>query len=194
MITKISINDTEKYLKDVLPEIRYEHTLRVGLLAKELAERYKIDPEKAYLTGILHDVAKKREDELLKKYDISSFIPDEDLDKYFPILHSALGAMEAKEIFEIQDQDILDAICYHTTGRPGMGTLEKIVYIADSCEPNRKGNFVNEIRKIAFENLDLAVLKLMDFSLEICIERNRVIHPLTVEARNYYLQKGVDFE
>lgn len=194
MSTKISISDTEKYLKDVLPENRYEHTLRVGLLAKDLAKQYNIDPEKAYLTGILHDVAKKREDELLKKYDISSFIPDEDLEKYFPILHSALGAMEAKEVFGIQDQEMLDAICYHTTGRPKMGTLEKIVYIADSCEPNRKGDFVSEIREIAFENLDLAVLKLMDFSLKICIERDRVIHPLTIEARNYYLQKGVDFE
>lgn len=191
---KISIDEVEKYLQDVLPKNRYEHTIRVGILAEELAKSYGLDPEKAYLTGILHDVGKKREAELLEKYDISSIVPDEDLDKYFPILHSPLGAFEAKEKFAIDDKEMLDAICYHTTGRSNMSTLEKIIYVADSCEPCRQGDFVDEVRQVAFENLDLAILKIMDFSLMTCIERKRVIHPLTVEARNYYLQKGVDFE
>ena len=188
------IDRVEEYLKDVLPNGRFEHTIRVGKLAKELADHYKVNVDQAYLAGIMHDIAKKREDDLLKVYDISGIFPKEDWEKFRPILHSPLGYFEAKEVFKVEDEDILNAILYHTTGRPNMSTLEKIIYIADACEPGREGKNIEEIRQMAFSDLDKAMIMTMDMGLKKCLCRERVIHPLTVDARNYYLQKGVDFE
>lgn len=187
MKEKNSIDKVKDYLKRVLPKERYEHTLRVGDLALDMAKAYNVDTDKAYLAGTSHDIAKKREEELLKKYDISFFADEEDIERFFPIIHSPLGAMELREVFGVEDEDIFRAICYHTTGRPAMSMLEKIVFLADSAEAGRKSEISDKIREMAYEDIDKALVMTMDLSIDKCLERSRAIHPLTVEARNYYL-------
>lgn len=194
MKDKEFIHEIKVYLKDILEPGRYAHTIRTGEYARDLAKHHGVDPDKAYLAGTLHDLAKKREVELLEKYDISDCITMEDLGLYKSILHSPLGACEAKDKFSIEDEDILNAICYHTTGRPGMSPLEKIVYLADSLEPKRPGDLAKKLRKIAKHDLNKAMIMNMDAGLTACIEKGKHIHPLTIDARNYYLQKGVEFE
>lgn len=187
------IKESKYYLKNVLSDYRYDHTIRVGELARDLAGEYGLDKDKTYLAAIIHDIGKKREEELLKKYDISDYIGKEDQDIYFAILHSPLGYFEAREVLAIEDEDILNSVLYHTTGRPAMSDLEKIVYLADASEPGRQGEIIDQIRDMAFKNINRALVMTMDMGINNCKKKKSLIHPLTVEARNYYLQKGVDF-
>lgn len=186
------IKEVEDFLEEVLDPKRYAHTMRVGKCARDLAEVYKLDGTKAYLAGIIHDLAKKREKDLLKKFDISDLISTQDQETFFPIIHSHLAYKEAEARFGIKDQDILNSILYHTTARVGMSDLEKIVFIADAIEPGR-GDGVDNIRSLAYKDLDKALVMVMDLSIGACLKKKTAIYPLTIEARNYYL-KGVDFE
>lgn len=186
------INEVKQFLEEVLDPKRFAHTMRVGECARDLADTYHTDKVKAYLAGIIHDLAKKREKELLKTYDISDLISAKDQETYFPIIHSHLAYKEAQDRFAIKDKDILNSILYHTTGRLGMTDLEKIVFIADAIEPGR-GKGVEEIRTLAFKDLDKALVMVMDLPIGSCLKKKTPIYPLTIEARNYYL-KGVDFE
>ncbi len=103
------------------------------------------------------------------------------------LLHGKAGACLAKDKFGVDDEDILNAIRYHTTGRPKMTLIEKIVFVADYIEPNRKkADNLTELRQMAFENLDEAVLAILEQTLDYLNESGKEIDRHTVITRDYY--------
>ena len=182
------ISEIEKYIKDNIKESRYKHTLGVIETAKKLANINGVDENKAHLAALMHDSAKNMPSEKMIEILNEENIKLDLVSKESPqILHGKVGAIIAKKVFEIEDEDILNAIEYHTTGRSNMSTLEKIVYIADYIEPNRNYPGVDELREITFEDLDKGVLKGLDNTLIFVIKEENLIHPLTIEARNFML-------
>lgn len=152
-------------LKEKLPKKRYEHTLGVAYTAAALAMCYGEDILKAELAGILHDVAKAKKSSELKD-DMKGYIdPYTDgayvaliADKAPQILHAIYAPYLAKKDYRIEDKDILSAIRWHTTGKKDMTMLEKIVFVADYIEPNRKKlPDIDRIRTLSFHDISEAV-------------------------------------
>ncbi|WP_311481516.1 bis(5'-nucleosyl)-tetraphosphatase (symmetrical) YqeK [uncultured Anaerococcus sp.] len=180
--------DIESKLKDYIGEKRYKHSLRVADTASKMAEKFNVDPKKAYLAGLIHDCAKYNEEFFLNKFNIKlSAYPVSSIKD--PVLHSFLGAEVAKKVYNIYDEDILEAIKYHTTGKANMTDLEKIIFIADAIEPDRNFEGIAEIRKYAFENLNEAMLALLDNNIIFLISKKAIINPLSFEARNYLIEE-----
>ena len=156
---------------------RLLHTLNVGYLSAHLADVFGCDKDKALIAGALHDCAKElpqeRQLELARKYSGDLFTEKK-------LLHSPAGATFAKENFGIEDKEILDAICYHTTGRGGMNTLEKIVYLADKIEPSRNYTDLTPIRAAAEKDLESAMRMTAAAVRDKFVSQGRDIHPMTL--------------
>lgn len=183
-----NIKEIQNKLLNDIGKKRFEHSLRVAETAKKLAEIYDVDVKKAYLAGLIHDCAKYNEEAYIKKYNIDfSIYPVSSIKD--PVLHSFLGAEVAKKVYNIYDGDVLKAIEYHTTGRPDMSDLEKIIFIADAIEPARDFEGIEKIRKLAFENLNKAMLNLLDSNIIFLIGKKALINPLSFEARNYLIEE-----
>lgn len=183
-----NIKEIQNKLLNDIGKKRFEHSLRVAETAKKLAEIYGVDVKKAYLAGLIHDCAKYNEEVYIKKYNIDfSIYPVSSIKD--PVLHSFLGAEVAKKVYNIYDRDVLKAIEYHTTGRPDMSDLEKIIFIADAIEPARDFEDIEKIRKLAFENLNKAMLNLLDSNIIFLIGKKALINPLSFEARNYLIEE-----
>ncbi|MBC2576071.1 bis(5'-nucleosyl)-tetraphosphatase (symmetrical) YqeK [Peptostreptococcus canis] len=178
-------------LSEYLPEKRKIHSLNVAKAAVRLSEIYGCDPEKAEIAGILHDTAKyvKLADVpgYCEKYNI---ILDEMEKNSTALSHSVLGTYIAKYEFGIKDEEILSAIRYHTTAKPNMSLLEKVVYIADLIEIGRDYPGVEELRELAYGGfLDEAIVKSIDNTISQVLKKKSLLHLRTVESRNYYLKK-----
>lgn len=179
----------EKLINNIGDE-RYRHSIRVMEEAVKLASIYNCDEEKAAIAGLLHDCGKfKNEDELLKNAYDFGIIQSGSYFNNTSLIHGALGAEIARRELQIKDRDVLNAIQYHTTGRENMTLLEKIIYISDYIEPDRNFPGVGEIRKLAYENLDLALLKAMNKTIKHIIDKGYYLHPDTINARNYLVFK-----
>lgn len=179
-----------KKLEKVQSEKRFEHTMGVEYTAGCLAMRYSEDVEKARLAGLLHDCGKHLNEErlleLCRKYDI----PISDIEKKSPfLLHGKVGALIARKKFGIEDEEVLDAIYYHVTGKPGMSTLGKIIYISDFIEPNRDFTDLSRIRTLAFEDLDMALIKILELTLAHIKSKEAPIDPMTQETYDYYMKE-----
>lgn len=186
--TKKMENKIEFYktkLKPLIPEKRYEHSLNVMKTAVKLAEKYNEDIEKALVAGLLHDCAKgftfQDLKDLAKKENFK--IPKNTLD-HPSTLHAPMGQVVAKKEFGVDDPEILSAIAKHTTGDKEMSTLDKIIFLADYIEPGRKTPGVDEIRELAAQDLDLAVLTAMNNTINYLTKQGRPINPITITARN----------
>ncbi len=177
-----------KAMEKTLDAKRYEHTLGVEYTAAALAMRYDAPVLSAQLAGLLHDCAKCMSNEkkisICEKYNLGV----SEVEKKNPfLLHGKVGAFLAKEEYGIEDQDILNAIMNHTTGRPGMSLLEKIVFIADYIEPGRKqAPNLPEIRKMAFVNLEQTLIKVLEDTLSYVKEKEDDIDPMTNKTYEYY--------
>lgn len=195
---KIELNTLIDKMKEVQTKNRFRHTMRVADTAACLAMRYEASVESAYLAGLLHDAAKCLSDaeilEECKKYNLPVKEVEE---KNAYLLHAKLGAYYAKEDFGIEDPEILSAISYHTTGKPDMSLLEKIIFTADYIEPGRKPlPNLEHIRHTAFINLDEAVFLILDSTiryLESISSVNNIDH-LTIETYEYYKQKRIELD
>lgn len=182
----------KKRLHYELSPKRFLHTKGVAEEARKLAELYDIDPDTAYIAGILHDcakdVGKERSFELCKKYGVEL---DEVLKAQPDLIHSFLGAELAKQDYGITNEDILNAIRYHTTGRENMSDLEKIIYLADFFEPSRKPfDGIEQMRALAYSSLDAAMDFALNHTIDYNTKKNRMIHPLSMEAAMYYAGKN----
>lgn len=178
----------KKKLQKKLDSDRYEHTIGVAYTAAALAMRYGADIEKAQIAGILHDNAKcisrEKAMQLSEKYNIA--LTEAELINP-ALLHSKIGAYLAMHKYQISDKEIIRAILYHTTGRPNMTLLEKIVYIADYIEPKRhKAQNLAEIRRLAFIDIDKALLKILSDTLEYLKNCNIEVDPMTQKAYDFY--------
>lgn len=190
------LNELRQAMQKVLKPSRYEHTNGVAYTAANLAMRYEVSIDDALIAGILHDNAKYVDTEelirLCEENDIEITVTES---KNPYLLHSKAGAVIAKERYHVTKQEILDAIMYHTTGRPGMTTLEKIIFVADYIEPNRKSiPNLDRIRKEAFLNLDKTVALILYNTLQylMATKEKADIDEMTIKSYEYYKTKGVD--
>lgn len=144
----MSIAEYKKIIKPMMSENRYNHCVNVSKEAVKLARRYGGDEEKAAIAGILHDITKEMPKEEQLQIIIDSGIILDDIQKNAPKLwHGISGSVYIKNHLGIDDEDILNSVCYHTTGRAGMSTLEKIIFIADFTSEERTYNGVATMRK-----------------------------------------------
>lgn len=178
----------EKYKSDVrkhLSDARYYHSLCVAEEAKKLAEKYGADPEKAEIAGILHDVAKEipydKQEKMLEKYDVNLT----EFEKKKPKLwHAVLAAEYVKNELGVEDEEILGAIRWHTTGRKDMTLLEKILFIADFNSADRTYEGVEDMRKLADKSLELAMIEGITFTANEQFENHFLIGADMIDAYN----------
>ena len=167
---------------------RYEHTLGVEYTACALAMCHDVNIDKAQLAGLLHDCAKCLSDEKKKALCLKNHIDITDIEHKNPyLLHAKAGFCIARNKFHIKDRDVLNAILFHTTGRPQMSDLEKIIYIADYIEPGRRqAPGLKEARKLAFQDLDAALLRILCDTLAYLEESGGDVDVITRETCRYY--------
>ena len=172
-------------LKEQLTEKRYIHSLNVADSAKELASIYGADEEKAYTAGLVHDACKDMPAGLQLSYLLENKVELTDIEINTPKLyHSICGRVFAQKEFGIEDEDMLNAIRYHTTGRENMSLLEKIVFIADFISAERDYNGVDIMRQKAVLSLDEAIVEGLSFTIKDLIDAGRVVHSDTLGAYN----------
>ena len=180
--------EIRKKLKKVQDKDRYEHTKGVMYTAGCLAMAYGYDMQKAMLAGLLHDCAKCIPNKKKLKMCSQHHIPVSEFEQEHPfLLHAKLGAYVAKAKYDVTDENILSAITWHTTGKPEMTLLEKIVYIADYIEPKRdKAPNLAIVRKLAFQDLDECMYKILGDTLAYLEENPKDIDNATKDAFLYY--------
>ena len=181
-------------LKEHLKPFRYEHSVGVAYTAMAMAMRYDCDMDKAGVAGFLHDWAKQYDEAAIIKKCRKYEIPLTEDELLCPaVLHAKLGAFLAKKDFGIEDEEILDAIRYHTTGRPAMSMLEMILFVADYIEPNRdKAPNLPEIRALSFSNINQAAVRIMEDTIHYLTERNMPIYNMTLLAYSYYRKQEIE--
>ncbi|MCR2048918.1 bis(5'-nucleosyl)-tetraphosphatase (symmetrical) YqeK [Acetatifactor muris] len=189
--TNNSLKKLRKAMEKVQDGDRYEHTLGVEYTAAALAMRYGGNVCDAQAAGLLHDCAKCLSDKKRLKICEKHHIPISKVERKNPfLLHAKAGAYLARKKYGVKNQDILNAIQNHTTGRKEMSLLEKIVFVADYIEPGRKhAPNLAEIRKMAFLDLDGALLKILEDTLSYLEISGGDIDPMTEETRKYYSKK-----
>ena len=178
-----------EYAKKHLSEKRFNHSLGVMERAGNLAKIYGEDIEKARKVGIAHDIAKELSKEEILKYLKENNIKADEIElNNMGLLHGKIGADMAKKIFNFSD-DMCEAIKVHTTGKINMSLLDKILYISDKTEYGRKNVSydIEYIKKLSNENLDEAVIHMMDEGIKFNISKKDIIHPDSILARNYLI-------
>ncbi|TWJ52776.1 hypothetical protein CHCC5024_1119 [Bacillus licheniformis] len=171
-------------VKEQLTEQRYIHTVGVMETAVKLAERFGADLKKAEIAAIFHDYAKFRPKEEMKQIILDGGGPLEVLNFHHELWHAPAGATLVKTEVGITDEDILSAIRFHTSGRPNMTLLEKVVYVADYIEPGRRFPGVEEVRTLAEEDLDSALIQALKNTITFLISKNQAVYPETVATYN----------
>ena len=174
----MSIAEYKKIIKSMMSENRYNHCVNVSKEAVNLAKRYGGDEEKAAISGILHDITKEMPKEEQLQIMLDSGIILDDIQKNAPKLwHGISGSVYIKNHLDIDDEDILNAICYHTTGRAGMSLLEKIIFVADFTSEERTYKGVATMRKKSRKSLEDAMLYGFKFTFSDLSSRELAIHP-----------------
>ena len=162
------------------------HVLGTEETAAKLALRWGADEEDARRAALLHDCTKRlsREEhlDLCKKYGIA--VDEQERKNGGKLLHAKTGAALARDLFGVSDE-IYSAIYWHTTGKPEMTLLEKIIYLADYIEPTRNFGALKELRPLAYEDLDRAMLRGLTIAVEDLSRKGMVLHPNSVRARDY---------
>ena len=180
-------------MKKRLDRELFEHSLGTAKAASDLAERYGVDSEKAYLAGIVHDYAKPFSGDKLLEIAEELKVPLDPITRQqHKLLHAPVGAVLVEKDLGISDPDILKAVAFHTTGHDRMSTFEKVLYLADYIEENRQFEGVEEIRKAAKSDLDLALLTAVDRAIQSILDRHLMLHPNSVAFRNSLLKKLAD--
>lgn len=172
-------------LEKILSPKRFNHCVNVSLMAEKLAKNYGVDSEKAKLAGLLHDLCKEKPDkeniEILKK---NGYFSSSDKISAIKILHGPAASFLLKEKYDITDSDILNAVKYHSTGRKNMTLFEKIIFTADYVSSERDWPNVEEVRNLAFKNIDEAVLIKCVCAIKKCINNSQSININTAELYN----------
>ncbi len=178
-------NEFKEILKNRLTEKRYIHSLNVAESAKMLAKLYGCDEAIAYTAGLIHDCCKDTPAGLQLSYMLENGV---ELSEYeidvAKLYHSICGSVFVKKEFGIENQDIINAVRYHTTGRKNMSLLEKIIFIADFISDERDYNGVEIMREKAVKSLDEAIVEGLSFTIKDLIDQGRIVHPDTLDAYN----------
>jgi predicted HD superfamily hydrolase involved in NAD metabolism len=171
------------FARERLSAKRYGHTLRVAEAAEDLARAHGLDPARARMAALLHDAARETPSEeflgLAEDLGLSVGGPERESPK---LLHGPVAAELARRELGVKDGEVLDAIREHTTGRPGMGPLSLVLYVADKIEPARDYPSVENLRRLARHDLRAAAAESLRRSIAHNEERGRPTHPASIEA------------
>lgn len=186
----LGLDEMIKKLQQILTPKRFRHSMNTMEECIRLAEKYDVDVEKAAIAGLIHDCAKDLDKDavlpICEKYGI---IVDEIARSQPKLLHGEIGAHMARELFGVEDPEILDAITDHTLGRPGMSKLSSIVFVADYTEAGRDFEGIEEIRKAADEGLENAIVAGIDSTIRHVLRKGQPLHPQSVMTRNWALKR-----
>ncbi len=180
-----SINDIIQKIKEDLPNYlppkTLKHSMGVCDMAVKMAKIYGVDTQKARVAALLHDLAKPLSDEELLEEAKNRNIKIDDISKKSPfLLHGPVAADMARQIYNIDDVDILNAIYYHTYGGTQMSDLEKIIYVADAIEMGRDYPQLEKTREIALNNLDDGVMAVLKNTINHVLSKNQFLHINTI--------------
>lgn len=177
--------DYKRILEKRLNEKRYYHSLCVADEAKRLAEKYGGNTEKCYLVGLLHDITKNApEEEHLQIFETFGIMLSNVEKNAKKLWHAISGQAYIKYVLNIDDEEILDAVRYHTTAKADMSLTAKILYLADFTSADRDYEDVDVIRRLVDISLDDAFVYALKFSITDLVGQSRAIHPDTVNAYN----------
>jgi predicted HD superfamily hydrolase involved in NAD metabolism len=184
----MNLDQLRDSMKMLLMESRYIHSVGVEEVSFDLALIHGYDTYKASIAGILHDCARNKSDQELIEMCNHYNLPVSEIEKECAfLLHGKVGATIARELFDVQEDEILNAIIFHTTGKPAMTLLEKIIFTADYIEPNRKPlPRIDMIREAAYQNLDYAVYMILENTITYLNDTGAVMDTLTVDTYDYY--------
>ena len=177
----------ERLMSSVMTELsdkRRVHTLGVRDTALALADRYGADPEKAEIAALAHDLYRGLRGEELNKTVKELGLQDKYLDNP-NLAHGKIAAIMLEKKYGVEDRDILNAVSFHTTGRAGMSTLEKVVFLADAIEPGRNYPGVEEVREAAEKCLDEGCLRSMLGTIEHVQDQGAYLDEDTIEAAEF---------
>ena len=179
-------SEAKKLVKARLSEKRWTHTKNVKKMAVKLAKRWGTDPEKAAMAAILHDSAKELpKQELLQIFADNAIIAENAPARPSPVWHGIAAAILAETQWGITDPEILSAIRCHTTGKPGMSKLDKIIYLADMTSAERDWPGVDDLRALEMQDLDRALCDALKRSIDFVEEKGGSLDPESVAAYEY---------
>lgn len=185
---KYDFEKTKLMLKERLTEKRYLHSLNVAEEAAKLAQIFGENQSKAYFAGLLHDICKDEpKEEQLQRIRSSAIIWDEKAFTQPSLWHAMAGSVFIADELKVADADMINAVRYHTSGRAGMSTLEKIIYIADLTSADREYEGVETVRVLASASLEKAMLYALQYILSDLIAHKTPIVNDTMEAYNEYV-------
>ena len=184
----MNTDSIKTYIEKNFSEKRKIHTEGVRQTAIKLAEQYGADPEKAEVAALFHDMFRGVSEDVLNYY-----VKHLGLDKKYMnncnLAHGKIAAIIMQRDFDIDDEDIIHAVSFHTTGRAGMSLLEKVIYIADAIEPNRKYPGVDELRDLVEQDLDKACLMSLNRTISYVTGQGHYLDEDTISARDDLLTK-----
>ena len=185
----MTIDEMRHELQRRLKRGRFAHSIGVANTAVKLAKRFGVDETKAYVAGLLHDCAREFENDELPAQATARGIPIGEVERAMPILlHAYISAKMITEIYGVDDAQIAQAIYRHTVGARDMTPLDKIIYFADMIEPNRDYPGVEKLRTLAeTAPLDEILLTAFSETIAFVLQKQSLIHPDTVAARNFLL-------
>lgn len=181
----MKLEEMKRVLRQSLPPKRYKHSLNVYETALELARQHGLPEDKTAVAALLHDCGREvgSKESVAKARELG--LPVDDVELHQPILlHAKLGVYNAMHKYGVADQEILDAILYHTTGASGMTPLAKLVFLADMVEPGRDFPGVEELRKTARKDLDKAMLMAYSNTIRYLLDEGLLIHPHCISGYN----------
>lgn len=185
MTDKKVIGKYKTYLKEHLSKKRYNHSVNVANSAVYLAKKYGSDTDKAYVAGLLHDIAKE-----MPVADQLALVESSELDvcetekQAVPLFHSIAGAELIRELFDIKDKEIIHAVRYHTVACGNMPKLSVIIYLADLISEDRDYKDVKKMRKYCDQSLEKGMFEALRFSVKDSVEKGNSIPLSTLEAYN----------
>jgi len=180
------LGEAEAFARSQLSDSRYEHTLRVADTAEGLAQAHDLDADKARLAALVHDSAREiGPDEFLKLADTWNLQVGESEQQSPKLLHGPVAAELARRELGIEDEEVLEAVRAHTTGRPGMGPLALVLYVADKIEPARDYPSVGRLRDLAGEDLHTAALESLRRAIAHNEARGKATHPASLETLDW---------
>ena len=178
-----------------LPDGLQAHIYRVRDVAQELAARHGIDPDRAELGALAHDVCRAVPGDDLLKMSAELSVPVADVDRDFPILlHGPVGAALLRKEDGLTDQSLYDAVRWHSTAHASLDDLGKLIFLADKLDPQKACVYSYQARlhEMALESLDLALLEFLTREMAARIEKGETVHPASVDARNSLVLKLKD--
>ncbi len=185
MVVKINISEIKEIVRKLLSDKRYNHSLEVAKQAVKLAKKHGADEKKAEIAGLLHDIMKEEDDDVQLKIITQAGIELDEIElKTKKLWHQIAGMAYSRDTLKIDDDEILSAIRYHTSGSGNMTLLDKVLFIADFTSEDRDYNGVKEMRKSAIKNLDEAVLKGLSFTIMELAEEEQLICRDSINAYN----------